>query len=170
MFTFPESPHTTMLSKSATNYLLFMCMGVIVTVIGRSLLINDESSSSPNTIINVDSLIRRGARSMSAVDVSMVNVSDDTNGIDDFLQDRYGPVKFTGIRSVDTNLTPDEQQRYAVCVKYATRDRANNGSRFWPVQQIRRTHHTYLKKKDAIMIEAGGMYVVLYHVMSPPTL
>ncbi|KAK3609952.1 hypothetical protein CHS0354_011783 [Potamilus streckersoni] len=88
--------------------------------------------------------------------------SNTTSGVDkeallQHLSERYGPVSFVGIGPRNINLTPEEENRAATCLQNAVRDRDNNGSRFWGKNEhVRRTHHTYLKNENAVLIEAGG--------------
>ncbi|KAK3577311.1 hypothetical protein CHS0354_008404 [Potamilus streckersoni] len=88
--------------------------------------------------------------------------SNTTSGVDkdallQHLSERYGPVSFVSIHPRNTDLTPEEQNRAARCLKNAVSDRDKNGSRFWGKEEhIRTTHHTYLKNKDVVMIEIGG--------------
>lgn len=139
------------------RYVLFGAVVVCCTFIVTKSILRDDNVSGPNTVINVDQLIRRDSSQMTSLDTSMLKASNGTVDKYDFLMDRYGPVKFSGVRNVNTTLTPEEKKRYGICVQYAKRDRAMNGSRFWGKEEhIRRTHHTYLRRNDAILIEVGG--------------
>ncbi|KAK3577867.1 hypothetical protein CHS0354_021836 [Potamilus streckersoni] len=73
------------------------------------------------------------------------------------LSERYEPVLFSSIRLRNTELTREKQNITTVCLENAVNDREKNGSLFWGKEDhIRTTHHTYLKKKDTVLIEIGG--------------
>ncbi|KAL3885240.1 hypothetical protein ACJMK2_025328 [Sinanodonta woodiana] len=56
-----------------------------------------------------------------------------------------------------TDLKQEKQNRAITCLRNAVRERDVNVSRFWGKEEhIRTTHHTYLRNKDAGMIEIGG--------------
>ncbi|KAL3885239.1 hypothetical protein ACJMK2_025327 [Sinanodonta woodiana] len=88
---------------------------------------------------------------------SNITSGGDRNALLQHLSERYGPVPFANIHPRSTDLTPEEQNRAVTCLRNAVKDRNVNGSRFWGKEEhIRTTHHTYLRKKDAVMIEIGG--------------
>lgn len=90
---------------------------------------------------------------VEAFDLANVN---DTDEFIELLKAKYNDVRVSGIRATDTTLNLKEEENYQTCVKNGVRDRQMNGSKFWSVQQIRRTHHTYLAREDAVLMEVGG--------------
>ncbi|KAL3884947.1 hypothetical protein ACJMK2_025046 [Sinanodonta woodiana] len=110
-----------------------------------------------------DSLFRVNGLPEMVDTLKFVSTKNNTSSADDkdallqHLSERYGPVSFVGIGPRNINLTPEEENRAAICLQNAVHDREKNGSRFWGKDEhIRRTHHSYLKNKNAVLIEAGG--------------
>lgn len=83
--------------------------------------------------------------------------SNQTESFLQSLQQKYGPISYSGVTSLDTNLTSTELERRSTCIRNGPHDRATNGSKFWGnAEHIRRTHHTYLKDEKAVLLEIGG--------------
>ena len=99
-------------------------------------------------------------------------LSFDTNNIREFhnqsekfmeeISNKYGDIRASDITPVNTTLTPHEKRRMKICIMNGPRDRKKNGSKFWgDNEHIRRTHHDYLKRDGAVLIEVGGKFIKL---------
>lgn len=92
------------------------------------------------------------------INLNLLAHSNESNNFAEALKSKYGAVSYSGVYQVSTTLTSEEERSYQICVKNSVNDREKNGSKFWPKEQIRRTHHSYLNKKGAVMIEVGGKF------------
>lgn len=93
------------------------------------------------------------------IDVEVFDLANvnDTDEFIELVKAKYNDVRVSGVQATDTKLNLKEEENYQTCVKNGVRDRQMNGSKFWAVEQIRRTHHTYLAKEDAVLMEVGGL-------------
>jgi hypothetical protein len=92
-----------------------------------------------------------------AIPLHIQNNSDTYDSFVETVKQKYGIVRFSGIYSVNDELNTEEEERFRICVDNGPRDLVKNGSLFWKTAQIRRTHHSYLSKKDAVLMEVGGL-------------
>ncbi|KAH3836281.1 hypothetical protein DPMN_109651 [Dreissena polymorpha] len=108
---------------------------------------------------DLNKFVRR-ANDASVKDINMnINkvLANQSEGFEKALLQKYGPIQFSSVHQVSTLLTSQEEARQRECIKNGPRDRGQNGSKFWgAAEHIRRTHHGYLAREDAVLIEVGG--------------
>ncbi|XP_052794489.1 uncharacterized protein LOC128227730 isoform X2 [Mya arenaria] len=91
------------------------------------------------------------------IDSSALKFSNVSEMFKAAVNEKYGPVRYSHFALRDTTFTKVEKERYDRCVKNGPSDRAKNGSKFWgKAEHIRRTHHSYLGKEGAVLMEVGG--------------
>ncbi|XP_045215420.1 uncharacterized protein LOC123565633 [Mercenaria mercenaria] len=140
---------------SSTNCLklgIIIVTGVVILLL--LLWSNNDSRRLERTrLLVIDS---RSYKHIPEIQLDMLKNSNESKPIVESLKRKYGEPHISGIQTVNSELTPEEKERFRICVENGPRDRDQNGSKFWPNEQIRRTHHTYLSRDDAVMMEVGG--------------
>ncbi|KAL4227653.1 hypothetical protein ACF0H5_013091 [Mactra antiquata] len=131
--------------------LCFLILSIVTYVFTQSYLKGPSVQEKSFQLVST----RDYQSNVPEIDLSQIRANDSVDMVGE-LKSKYGAITYKGIHQRSTTLTPEEQKLYEICVKNAQHDREHNGSAFWPKEQIRRTHHTYLKKKDSVMFEIGG--------------
>lgn len=159
------STRTRMFSRNYLRVVVFMVALVFCGYLSAVFILREPDVHVSPTF-QVNNVLRQRPSDFPTIDKNVQrypNVSDD---FADIIRGKYGPVQFSGIRRVNAALSPEERVKYDICVKYAVRDRQVNGSRFWGKEEhIRRTHHTYLAKENAVLVEVGGRYTRWYVII-----
>jgi len=146
--------------KIAPKFLVLLSVFAIgVVVMARTFSwkpIEMTQTEQPDNRIIVRS--EKSPSQLPAFDSNSLKHANKSKDFVDAINEKYGPVQYKHFRTRDTSLSDEEKEREALCIKNGPKDRAQNGSKFWgKAEHIRRTHHTYLKEENAILMEVGGI-------------
>lgn len=133
--------------------LIFGTCLVVAVIYFRPTLFDGNAKERNFLLMNVE----ESSQNIPEFRMDMLKSSNMSDMFAFALRKKYGPIDFQGVKSISTALTPEEEQTFRTCVDNGPKDRERNGSKFWGKNEhIRRSHHTYLKNENAVLMEVGG--------------